>query len=102
MRTGRGGPPGPTGEWRSPRSYGHCPRTAARELALQLVLRVERGVVAAHRHRRDHAVAAAVAHRGVAAREVAVDLDRVPPPGVADVTERHVVMLTPEERHRPL
>src|SRR5690606_37103394 len=40
-----------------------------------------------------------VAHQAVAAGDVAVDLDRVPFLGVADIVDRHVVMLAPEERH---
>src|SRR5262249_52843738 len=46
-----------------------------------------------------HAVVALVTQQAVPGRDVAVDRQVIPLLGVADVIDRHVVVLTPEERH---
>src|SRR5437660_989823 len=46
-----------------------------------------------------HLAALPVAHHAVAPLDVALDVELVPLLGVADVVDRHVVVLAPEERH---
>src|SRR5215212_1024523 len=65
-----------------------------RDLSLQVFL------VAVDRGDGQNLAAAAVAQDAVLGRDVAVDRDVVPLLGVADVADRGVVMVAPEERHR--
>src|SRR6201995_4075731 len=63
-------------------------------------LRLQAGDVTIDRGDRQHAALALVAQQAVPLHDVAVDIDLVPGLGVADIIDRHVVMLAPEERHR--
>src|SRR6185312_7172404 len=70
---------------------GHC--------LLHRKLRLEAVDVAVDRGDGEHASLGLVAQHAVAPLDVAVDGDLVPFLGVADIIDRHVVMLAPEERH---
>src|SRR6202040_3371433 len=67
--------------------------------ALHRDLRLQAGAVAIDRGNGEHAPAAAIAQQAIARRDVALDRDVVPRLGMADIVDRHVVMLAPEERH---
>src|SRR6202012_3414530 len=54
--------------------------------------------IAPHCRHREHPALAEIRDACVALRETAVDLDLVPSIGVADVVDRNVVVLAPEER----
>src|SRR6202035_2273554 len=40
-----------------------------------------------------------IAHQTIARLDVAVDIDAIPLLGVADIVDRHVIVLAPKERH---
>src|SRR5262249_27755307 len=40
-----------------------------------------------------------VTHQAIPALDVAIDLDAIPLLGVADIVDRHVIVLAPEERY---
>src|SRR5579863_6683838 len=62
-------------------------------------LGVEAGDVAEDRGDREHAAVASIADEAILRFDTAVDRDLVPPLGVADIVDRHVIVLAPEERH---
>src|SRR5690348_16539504 len=74
------------------------PREALR-LALHRDFRHEAVAVAIDGRDGEHAAAALVAHDAIACGDVAVDFDVIPALRMADVVDRDVVMLAPEERH---
>src|SRR4051812_23419857 len=62
-------------------------------------LRLEVVEIAVDRGDGEHAAAAPVFQQAILARDIAVDCDLVPSFSVADIVDRHVVMLAPEIRH---
>src|SRR5215831_18307947 len=80
------------------------PTESASGLAQRAALHVDLGLqardVAVDRRHRERPPLALVAKQAVPALDVAVNRNAIPLLGVADVVDRHVVMLTPEERHR--
>src|SRR5882757_5029081 len=62
-------------------------------------LRLEACDVAIDGGNGEHAAVALVLQQTVLAGDVAVDNDFVPLLGVADIIDRHIVVLAPEERH---
>src|SRR5262249_5253327 len=68
-------------------------------LLLHGALGLEALAIAEDTGHRAHATAIAIAHDGIASLEIPVDFDRVPALGVADVVDRDVIMLAPEEWH---
>src|SRR5262245_41951314 len=69
-------------------------------LSFELDLGLEVRSIAPDRRDRQRPIAALEAHRRVARVERSVHSHRVPALRVSDVTDRHVVVLAPEERHR--
>src|SRR5215472_5100293 len=72
-------------------------RSSGRPLHLKLGL--EAFDIAIDRGNRQHASLALVAQQAIPAPDIAVDRDLVPFLRVADIVDRHVVMLAPEERY---
>jgi hypothetical protein len=62
--------------------------------------RLEAVEIAVDRGDREHAAAAFVFQQAIFCRDFAVDCDLVPLFGMADLVDRHVVVLAPEKRHR--
>src|SRR6185437_3398081 len=58
------------------------------------------GEVAVDRGNGEHAALVPVLQQAIPRGDVTVDHDLVPFFGVADIVDRHVIMLTPEKRHR--
>src|SRR5262245_45306334 len=70
-----------------------------RHSRLQRAFGAEALPIATDRHAREQLARQAVADAAVACIRRAVDVDAVPLLRVADVLDRHVVVLAPEERH---
>src|SRR5436309_14085150 len=83
--------PLPTGE----REIGSPHRRLLhRELGFQVV------EIAIDRRHREYAAGAAIAQQTILGFDVALDRNRIPLLRVANISNRHVVVLAPEERHR--
>ena len=61
---------------------------------------LQAGEVAVDRGNSEHTAPALVLQQAIPRGDVAVDHDLVPFFGVADLIDRHVIMLTPEKWHR--
>src|SRR5262249_28673963 len=75
-------------------------RRASRAGSFILNLGLDADVIAIDRGDREQASFALVADQAVPVRDAAVDRDLVKNLGVADIVDRHVIVLAPEERHR--
>src|SRR5438876_3011976 len=75
------------------------PLSLDRSALLQGEFGLEALDIAEDRGDRQHAAVAAVANEAILRRDVAVDRQVIPRLGVADIVDRHVVVLAPEERH---
>src|SRR2546429_2725756 len=73
----------------------------AHHVALHHELGLEARDITVDRRDRQRALATAIAHQAIARGDIAFDLDVVPGRGVADIVDRHIVVLAPEERGLP-
>src|ERR1700681_1615754 len=72
--------------------------TASPRLHLHLGLQARE--IAEYRSDSEYPPVAFVFQQAILRLDIAVDCDFVPLLGVADIIDRHVIMLAPEERHR--
>src|SRR5206468_11852976 len=77
-----------------------CRPDSGRPRLLHRKLGLEACDVAIDRGDGEYAAVALVLQQAILSRDVAVDGDLVPFLGVADIVDRHVVVLAPEKRHR--
>ena len=69
-------------------------RLLHRQLGLQTI------EIAIDRGDGEHATVAPITHQAILGLDVALNCDRVPAFGMADIVDRHVIVLAPEKRHR--
>src|SRR2546429_7497763 len=74
-------------------------RAASGRSSLHRDFRLQACDIAIDRRDCKNAAAALVPHQAILAGDAALHADLVPPLGMADIIDGHVVMLAPEERH---